>query len=96
MPLPSYTNLLTDEAWLRIHEADLKKPLPINWVKPNSTLLLRMGWNLKLLGIEWRSDEELIKLMVYLEQIGIIQRQNLEEIRANPESIFSPTMGVRP
>lgn len=48
---------------------------------------LQLGYQFKLLGIDWRSQEEFGKIMVYLEKIKIILRDGLT-IRRNPHSIF--------
>lgn len=52
---------------------------------PNFTL--KVGFGLKLLGVDWRSEKELIKCLVFFEKIGLIERFGMD-IQANPKSIF--------
>jgi len=53
---------------------------------------LALGFQMKTLGIDWRSQEEFGRVMVFFEKIGLMQRQALMQIRCNPHWEFSSTM----
>lgn len=40
-----------------------------------------------MIGVDWRSQEEFGKVMVYLEKIGLLLRDGLN-VKANHQSIF--------
>ena len=67
---------LGNEQWIREHEVEIRKLLPDTWTHINNIHGLKLGFGLKLLGVDWRSDDEFGKVMVFLERIGILQRQN--------------------
>ena len=48
---------------------------------------LQIGYQLKLIGVDWRSEEEFSGVMVYLEKVKIILRDGLT-VKSNPHSIF--------
>jgi len=66
----------------------LKGLLPETWTHMNNLNGLKIGYGLKLLGIDWRSEDEFGKIMVWLEKIGIMIRQNTYQVRARNKSIF--------
>lgn len=51
-----------------------------------------MGFQMKLMGIDWRTDAEFGRVMVFFESIGLMQRQNVYQVRCNPNWEFSPAM----
>ena len=84
---------LGSENWLRAHEGEIKKLLPATWTHAENLAqdksIVRIAYGLKLLGIDWRTFDEFDSVMRYLEKLGILQRQNGYQVRANPSSIFS-------
>ena len=78
---------LSNPIWLRENETKLKELLPETWTHVSNLNTLSVGLNLKLLGIDWRSDTEFGKVMVYLEKIGIMLRDGVL-VKRNPHSIF--------
>ena len=48
---------------------------------------LQIGYRMKLLGIDWRSQDEFGKCMVYLERIGFMLHDGLT-VKRNPRSLF--------
>lgn len=80
---------LGNKQWVKENEDKLKAMLPKTWTHMNNLNPLQLGWQLKLLGVDYRSTEELAKVLVYLEKIGIMIRQNRFQVRANPAKIFN-------
>lgn len=76
-----------NKEWLKINEAGLKAMLPKTWTHMHNLDALRLGYQLKLIGVDWRSQEEFGKVMVYLEKIGLLLRDGLN-VKANHQSIF--------
>lgn len=83
---------LGSELWLRLHEKELREALPKEWTALKAgdgrEVAMKAAWNLKLVGIDWRTTDEFGRIMVFLEKLGILQRQNGYQVRGNPSSIF--------
>lgn len=79
---------LGDEAWLRSNEGALKALLPKTWTHMGNLNGMQIGFGLKLLGVDWRSQDEFGRVMLFLERAGLLLRQNDFQVRANPRSIF--------
>lgn len=79
---------LGNETWLRENEAALRRLFPDTWTHVHNLNILRIGFKLKLLGVDWRSVEEMKTILKYLQKIGAVQVQNIYQIRANPRNIF--------
>ena len=88
--MPNLKNTIGNENWLRENENKLKKLLPETWTHMHNLNGLKIGFGLKLLGIDWRSEEEFGRVMVWIEKIGIMVRQNTYQVRASSQSIFKP------
>jgi hypothetical protein len=82
----SIPNTLGDNDWLARNEQDIKQLLPQDWQQITPELGARIGFKLKILGIDWRSQDEFKKCLLFLEKIGFIQRDGLK-IRANPKRV---------
>jgi hypothetical protein len=90
MMQPDFTTTLGNVAWLAENESAIKETLPEQWtpiVEFGQAGALKVGFKLKLLGVDWRSQQEFGKIMVYLEKIGFMQRDGMM-IRRNPASVF--------
>jgi hypothetical protein len=87
----SLQHTLGNETWLRQNEAKLRALLPETWTHIENLNGLKLGFGLKLIGVDWRSPEEFGKVMLFLEKVGIIQRQNGYQVRANHRSIIENT-----
>lgn len=79
---------LGNEDWLRENETEIKSALPETWTHINNLNGLQFGFKLKLLGLDWRSEEEFGKVMFFLERIGLMLRDG-QNVRRNPHSIFN-------
>lgn len=78
---------LGNEAWVRANEDSIKDMMPDTWTHMKNLSCLQLGFKLKLLGIDWRSEAEFGKIMVYLEKIGLLLRDGMA-VKKNPHSIF--------
>lgn len=79
---------LGNETWLKANEAKIKEMLPETWTHIGNLNGLKLGFHLKLIGVDWRSPDEFGRVMLFLEKAGMMQRQNGYQVRANPSSIF--------
>jgi len=83
----SLQDTLCNEAWLRTNEKAIKDMLPETWTHVHNLNGLKIGFTLKLLGIDWRSQDEFGKVMVFLERTKFMLRDGLL-VRRNPNNIF--------
>lgn len=80
---------LGNKHWLALNEPKLRDLLPETWTHMDNLNGLQIGYRLKLLGVDWRSEHEFALVMLFLEKVGIMQRQNDYQVRANPRNIFA-------
>lgn len=85
--IPLQSTIGNDE-WLRKNEKALKEIFPNTWTHMGNLNGLQIAFKFKLLGVDWRSEEQFSKVMVYLEKVKIIIREGYT-IKANPNSIFT-------
>lgn len=81
-------NTIGNEEWIRNNEQKLKDLLPKTWTHMSNLNGLKIGFGLKLIGVDWRSQDEFGKVMVWLEKVGIMIRQNTYQVQASNQSIF--------
>ncbi len=78
---------LGNEAWLTEHEDALKAVLPETFTHVANVNLLAIGFKLKLLGVDWRSQNELAGCMSFMERAGFLLRNGLT-IKRNPHKVM--------
>ncbi len=82
---------LGEISWLAEHENGIKNLFPAEWthvLEFGQVGAMRVGFHLKLVGVDWRDQEEFGRIMVYLERVKLIERENLM-IRRNPSNVFT-------
>lgn len=65
---------LGDRAWMQADRDGLRALLPETWTLMANLKILQIGYGLKLLDVDWRSEDELAKIMVFLEKAGLMLR----------------------
>lgn len=86
----SLKDTLGNESWLLANEKAVKEILPETWTHVHNLNGLQLGFQLKLLRIDWRSEEEFGRVMLFLERIGLMLRDGMM-VKRNPHSIFKST-----
>lgn len=86
--MPTLIETLGNENWLRENEQKLKNLLPKTWTHMSNINGLKIGFGLKLIGVDWRTNEEFSRVMIFLEKVGIMIRQNTYQVQACNGSIF--------
>lgn len=76
-----------NDEWWAANEDKVKAILPAKFTDLRDLKGLHLGFGLKLLGIDWRSDEEFGGVMILFEKIGVLQRLGTQ-VRANPDRVF--------
>ncbi len=76
-------------AWLSANETALKALLPEVWTLATNIDGPKLGFGLKLLGVDWRSAEEFGRVMVFLEKAQLLQRRDYQ-VRVNAARVFPP------
>ena len=69
--------LLRDTKWLKSNEKRLKDIFPKVWTHNANMNMLGVGYRLKLIGIDWRSQDQLASVLTFLTRIGIVEVQNM-------------------
>lgn len=83
----SLEETIGNREWVKENEDKIKNILPETWTHIQNLNGLQLGFQLKLIGIDWRSEEEFGKVFVFLEKMGILLREG-QTFRRNPHSIF--------
>jgi len=87
--------LLKDANWLKKNEDELKNTFPAVWTHTENIKdrMLPFRFKLKLLGVDYRSEDDVRNILTFLTKIGILEVRSLGpgagQIRRNPHSIFS-------
>lgn len=68
---------LGNQKWMEENSAKVKELLPETWTHIRNLNGLQIGFHLKLLGIDWRSENEFGKCMVFFERVGLMKRDGL-------------------
>lgn len=79
---------LGSERWLRENEVKIKNLFPETWTHFKNINGAKVMFQMKLLGVEFFDDETFVRIMQYLEELGIVLRQDYT-VRRNPGSIFN-------
>lgn len=83
----SLQDTLGSAQWLRENEDKVKALLPDTWTHIGNLNSLQIGYGLKLLGIDWRSEDEFGRVMLFLEKARFMLRDGLA-VKRNPQSVF--------
>ncbi|WP_426369295.1 hypothetical protein [Pseudocolwellia sp. HL-MZ7] len=83
----SIQDTLGNESWLRSNENNVKALFPVKFTMIHHLNSIKLGSDLKNLGVDWHSEKEFEMIMVFLEKLGFIIRDGKAVMR-NPESIF--------
>ena len=83
----SLQDTLGSDQWLRDNEDKVKAMLPETWTHIGNLNGLQIGFRMKLLGIDWRSQDEFGRVMVFLERAKFMLRDGML-VRRNPRSVF--------
>lgn len=78
---------LGNPQWLSANDEKLRALLPKTWTHMENLNVLALGFGLKLLGVDWHSNSEFAKVMIFLEKYGLMQRDGML-VRANPDPVF--------
>jgi len=79
---------LGNEEWVKENEDKIKKVFPNTFTHMQNLNMLKIGFGLKIIGIDWRTYHELSNAMVFFEKSGLLLRQD-NCIKSNPHSIFT-------
>ena len=86
----SLQDTLENVEWMRKNEAAIKDLFPETWTHIQNfsgTEVVRMAYKMKLLGIDWRSEEEFGNCMVFFEKTKFMLRDGML-VKRNPHSVF--------
>lgn len=60
-----------DPQWMRTHERSIRNALPTVWTSAaDGDFLLRFGYAIKCLGVEWRDLSEVVVAVWWLQHLG--------------------------
>lgn len=73
-----FTNTLENPEWWDKHEASMFNLLPDTWTHiqnvATSFASLPYRYQLKLIGLDWRSDEDIARILATLDKMGVLLR----------------------
>ena len=71
-----------NDKWMAENTDKIKKLLPETWTHMHNINGPKLGFGLKLLGIDWRSEDEFGKCLLLFERMGLMLRDGLLVRRA--------------
>jgi hypothetical protein len=71
---PFLSETMCNKQWILDHKDDIIDLLPETWTHIANFSIVPIGYRFKLWGCDWRSEDDLIKCFVVLEQIGLVYR----------------------
>jgi hypothetical protein len=83
MSSPSLKETVFDYEWMKIHEQKLKEFFPETWTNVSNINGLKIGFGLKLLGVDWRTEEEFGAILLLFEDLGLLLREGYTIRRSN-------------
>lgn len=83
LEIPAPLHTLGNELWFNENKKALAAAFPETWTHIGNINFLQLGYKLKVLGIDWSSQEELAKVLAFLEQKGVILRDGFAIRKAN-------------
>jgi hypothetical protein len=86
----SLLDTLGNAAWLRANEQAIKDLFPETWTHIGNLEGLKIAYRMKVLGIDWRSEDQFAKVMVFLTKTGFLLMQG-QTVKRNPHSVFKTT-----
>lgn len=75
---------LGNDAWMRANFQALRAILQPHWVRQDRDEIFRLGFQLKLLGVEWHSNDELVKTLTFLRRVRVME----SDMRGWPPEIW--------
>lgn len=70
--MPSIQETLGNKAWVQAHLTELGELFPIIPVKVDMQLFLSVGFNIKIMGVDWRSNDDLPKILSFLQKLKLV------------------------
>lgn len=68
-----FSKTIDDPMWLCLNEKKIKDVLPETWTHVSNVNGLQYGFKFKLLGLDWRSDQHFVEIMMKLYRKGLLQ-----------------------
>ena len=83
----SIEDSLANEGWLTANESKIKALFPEELTNIQDLNGIKIGSELRKMGVDWRSEKEFEMIMVFFQQLGFVIR-NEQKVQRNPKSIF--------
>ena len=76
-PENSLNNTVRNPDWIAANREKLRELFPETFTHPTNINFLPIRFNLKLLGVDWRTDEQFAQCLAALETANIINRDGV-------------------
>ena len=80
--------IITNPKWVAKYLDNTIETLPETWLHSSNFNFLSFGFQLKLAGIDWRSEDDLAAVLAHFEENKIIFRDGYS-FRVNPKHLQS-------
>ncbi len=71
--------LLKNTRWLKTNEESLKALFPRTWTHSANINWMQVRFKLKLIGIDYRSEDDIAKILTFFTRIGIVEIRNMTD-----------------
>lgn len=76
--MPTIQQTLGNESWVQANLPALRNMFPATPTKIDLGVFLSVGFKIKVLGVEWRDENDLPKIMSFLQKLKIIDIKTFE------------------
>lgn len=83
----SAKNTLGNLDWLKANEDKIKSILPNSWTHMREVRMFEIAVRLKLMGVDWTTPEDLVKILQFIEKIGFMVRKGYL-VKSNPQRVL--------
>jgi len=83
----SIQDTLANEEWLKQNEEAVKLLFPTFFTDIQQLDGIKIGTELRKLGVDWRTEKEFEMIMMFFQKLGFILREG-KRVKQNPDRIF--------
>ena len=84
-----FHDTLFNHTWLKKNENAIKALMPETWTNIQNIDPIPLCFKLKVLGVDWRSENDFGSIMAFFVKLGFYLRDNGFLFKRNPNTVMS-------
>jgi hypothetical protein len=66
--------------WMRLYWRAVMSGIPQQWTEWDTGAMLRFGFHLKTLGVDWSGEQDLALCLAWLSHLGIVKMEKRQSV----------------